>query len=61
LDDLQPEFNSPITKRKMDLMKQALTELRDELGGHLYQNQRPIDFGQVPPNLSFGQFFTVDL
>jgi hypothetical protein len=61
LADLQPEFNSSSTKRKMDLMKQALTELRDKLGRHLYQNQGPIDFGQVPPNLSFGQFFTVGL
>ncbi len=61
LADLQPEFNSPITKRKMDLMKQALTELRDELGWHLYQDQGPIDFGKVPPNLSFGQFLTAGL
>jgi hypothetical protein len=58
---LQPDFNSSATKKNMDLMKQALTDLRDELGGHLYQNQGPIVFAQVPSNLSFGSFFTEGL
>jgi hypothetical protein len=58
LAHLQPDFNSAITKNRLALMKQALTELRDELGWHLYQRQGPIDFGRVPTNLSFVHFFT---